>query len=781
MDLLQNFLNFFWTDLKFFILNSLNYGYRTGSLSITQKQGIITCLPKPNKSPFYLKNWRPISLLNVIYKLASSVIAARLKTVLHKLIHEDQKGFISGRFIGENIRQIYDILFETKQQQLPGLILSIDFQQAFDSVSWKFIHKTLKYFNFGPSFQRWIKLFQTGSESCILQNGHMSEFFGLQRGCRQGDPISPYIFLLCAEVLSQMIRKDNLIKGIIIENKEFKLSQYADDTQIFLDGSEISLKKTLDKLKLFYSMSDLKINVEKTRAIWIGSMNRSNRKLCLEYNLDWNQEPFKILGVTFTPEVFDIWDQNATDVLKKVENIIKSWSRRKITLPGKITVIKSLAISKFVHLFLALPNPPGNLVQSLNKLFYKFLWNSGPDKIKRKNIIKDITQGGLRMIQIDSFVTALKVTWLRRLISQPSCTWSSLSYINMDSLFTKGNNYAGIKANELINPFWKDLLISWNNFCKAVRIETLEDILYCPIWFNSNMNGGQNLYFKEWHDKGIKNVIDLLNGDGNFYQFDELKENYGIHGTFLDYQSILRKLPTYWKTKINQNNFVCKNRKQNVARNCYLKLLCKDKKGSRTLYNIIVGNQDSSPPSQKWVNILGNITQEEWNSYNDTIKNIKEVNLQEFQFKVNNHILVTKSFLHKINKVDNDRCTFCSLETETIIHVLFNCNKVKEFWLAMKNWLRIQANVILHLTIKNVIFSKQENNELLNYILLLGKYFIYKTKFLANSIRLENFITYLKRKYQNEKYISKIHNKQNKFQAKWSLLSHIMEGTTDTP
>ena len=188
-------------------------------------------------------------------------------------------------------------------------------------------------------------------------------------------------------------------------------------------------------------------------------------------------------------------------------------------------------------------------------------------------------------------------------------------------------------------------------------------------------------------------------------------------------------MPTYWKTKVNQNNFVCKNRKQNVARNCYLKLLCKDKKGSRTLYNIIVGNQDSSPPSQKWVNILGNITQEEWNSYNDTIKNIKEVKLQEFQFKVNNHILVTKSFLHKINKVDNDRCTFCSLETETIIHVLFNCNKVKEFWLAMKNWLRIQANVILHLTIKNVIFSKQENNELLNYILLLGKYFIYKTKF----------------------------------------------------
>ena len=201
------FFKFFWIDLKFFILKSLNYGYKTGSLSITRRQGIITCLPKPNKSPFFLKNWCPISLLNVIYKMASSVIASRLKSFLPKLIHEDQKGFISGRCISENLRLIYDILFEAKQQEIPGLLLSIDFQQAFDSISWKFMHKTLDYFNFGPSFKLWIKLFQTGSESCILQNGHMTEYFSLLRGCRQGDPISPCIFILCAEVLSHMINK----------------------------------------------------------------------------------------------------------------------------------------------------------------------------------------------------------------------------------------------------------------------------------------------------------------------------------------------------------------------------------------------------------------------------------------------------------------------------------------------------------------------------------------------------------------------------------------------
>ena len=218
-----------------------------------------------------------------------------------------------------------------------------------------------------------------------------------------------------------MIKKDINIKGIIINNKEFTLSQYADDTQIFLDGSEMSLRKTLEKLNSFYIMSGLKLNIEKTRAIWIGSMNKSNRILCNDFKLDWNQGPFKILGVTFTAEVFDIWDKNTTGIEQKVENIIKTWSKRKLTLPGKITIIKSLALSKFVHLFMGLPNPPGILVKRLDKLFYTFLWNSGPDRIKRKYIIKDIEKGGLNMVHIDNFITALKVTWLRKMITHPDC------------------------------------------------------------------------------------------------------------------------------------------------------------------------------------------------------------------------------------------------------------------------------------------------------------------------------------------------------------------------
>ena len=110
------FYKFFWIDIGRYVLRSLNYGYRTGSLSITQKQGVITCIPKPNKSRMNLKNWRPISLLNVVYKLASAVISNRIKKVLDSIINENQKGFIAGRFLGENIRLIYDALFEAKNR-----------------------------------------------------------------------------------------------------------------------------------------------------------------------------------------------------------------------------------------------------------------------------------------------------------------------------------------------------------------------------------------------------------------------------------------------------------------------------------------------------------------------------------------------------------------------------------------------------------------------------------------------------------------------------------------
>lgn len=128
--------------------------------------------------------------------------------MLYKLINEDQTGFLKGRFIGENVRMIYDIMQYTEQNQIPNLLMLIDFEKAFDTISWKFIYQTLDFFNFGASIKNWIQTFYKDIKSCVIQNGIATDYFFPQRGCRQGDPISPYLFLLCAEVLGILIRNN---------------------------------------------------------------------------------------------------------------------------------------------------------------------------------------------------------------------------------------------------------------------------------------------------------------------------------------------------------------------------------------------------------------------------------------------------------------------------------------------------------------------------------------------------------------------------------------------
>ena len=221
-------------------------------LPTAQQQGTITLIPKGNKSRQFLTNYRPICLLNTVYKLASAAIANRIKSVLPKLINEDQSGFLAGRFIGENTRTIYGVMQLAEERNIPGLLLLIDFEKAFDTLSWSFIHKSLTFFfNFGPSINHWISTLYENSSLQVNQGGNYSDRINVECGCKQGDPISPYIFILSAEILALLLKKNKKIKGIKLGNLEFLLAQYADDTTVMLDGSESSLNETLSELEFF--------------------------------------------------------------------------------------------------------------------------------------------------------------------------------------------------------------------------------------------------------------------------------------------------------------------------------------------------------------------------------------------------------------------------------------------------------------------------------------------------------------------------------------------------
>ena len=311
----------FWDVLGPVMVDSFNYAFTTGNLSISQRQGIIRLIPKKDKDLTYLKNWRPISLLNVDYKIATKALALRLKKVLPQIISNEQTGYIEGRFIGQNIRQISDILSFTAEQNIEGIATFLDFEKAFDSLEWEFLSRTLETFSFGSDFKRWIKVIYNNITSCTINNGFSSPFFNLHRGVRQGCPLSGMLFILTVEILSCAIRSEKLIRGIQVKEKELKLTQYADDTTTFVKDS-VSLGKLLELLDHFQQCSGLKINSTKSEAIWLGKNRNNCSKL---YDLKWPEDPIFALGTAFSYDAYKCEGKNFHEKATKIQQMFNLW------------------------------------------------------------------------------------------------------------------------------------------------------------------------------------------------------------------------------------------------------------------------------------------------------------------------------------------------------------------------------------------------------------------------------------------------------------------------
>ena len=265
------FYSAFWDLLCDPLLSVLNDCFRAGSLCASQREALLRVIYKKDDKRL-AKNWRPISLLKCDYKLASKIITDRLKQVMPSIVHSDQTCSVVNRSIFSNLHLIRDTLDMINITDETGILVTLDQMKAFDRVDHDFLMRVLSKFCFGPSFCRWVSIFYSNVFSRIICNGKLSTPVFLERGVRQGCPLSPLLYVLTSEVLANQIRKNPAMEGFLLPGAgslQFKISQYADDATNFVKN-ERSLCHLLETVKKYERGSGAKLNTTKSAAMWLG-------------------------------------------------------------------------------------------------------------------------------------------------------------------------------------------------------------------------------------------------------------------------------------------------------------------------------------------------------------------------------------------------------------------------------------------------------------------------------------------------------------------------------
>ena len=697
----NEFYKIFWPYIKHDLLAAINNSFTTGSLSISQRQGIISLIPKAGKDPCYLKNWRPISLLNQDYKLIARILAERCKKHLQKLISDDQNGFVPNRYIGLNIHRILNLIEICKQEDINGLLLNIDFEKAFDCIEWDYIYTALQKFGFPEIFISYVKTLYQDISACVINTGNFTEFFKLYRGVRQGCPLSPYLFVLSAELLSLFIKQKSGIEGIVYKGSTYLISQFADDTSLSIMGTSDNLNKCFETLKQFEAVSGLKVNVNKTEAMGLGTFSDP---ICPHIKIKWVQATTRVLGIDIARDRDTLISENYANILDKISARLKGWQRRKLSMIGKINIIKCLGISQIIYLFTMLPSPGMEFLKKLENLLFHFIWDKGKDRIKRSTLIGPPDLGGVGMIDVHCLKESVNISWIKRLALQPGI-WSTLitSQLNMDNsednikYFLRANiKYTDIKLWVTTSPDnpWGDILLSWckYNYKDKNRIIYREDILSQALWFNSSICiAGKPVFYLKWFNGGIHYVADLVI-DRRWKTLKEIKSEYGLLPKLLEYLGVLNAIDIKWRRQIKSTEPL--NLEDTYVYN--IDKICNMKKVNKEVYRELCEHKCEPPTGRwhKWITELNlELNELDWLDCFPLLYNCTtSTKLRSLGYRFLIRDVLTNNRLFHMGKVDTILCYICKLEVETIPHLYWDCPNNKRLWERLKLYIMEKYN-----------------------------------------------------------------------------------------
>jgi hypothetical protein len=771
--LTAEFYKKFWHLLKDFFVKCLNQTFNEGTMSLDQRTGVISVIPKEGKDPRFIKNWRPITLLNVDYKILVKALANRLKLVLPELINEDQNAYVKDRLIGYNIRIVNDLIDYCRMFNYDGLLLMLDFEKAFDSLSWNFVQHTLNEFGFGPSFKKWVHILYNNILSYVTNGGCLSNKFIPERGIRQGCPISAYIFILCVELLSQKFCSNINIKGLTIGKKEFKIMQFADDTILMLKDKR-SVINSLKLLELFTKCSGLKLNTGKSEAFRLGNNTSFNMN---DLNLKW-VDSFKYLGIWFSDNDQDMEFKNFRHRLDNMKNLLRIWKQRDLSLKGKVLILKSLAFSQIIYP-LSLLKAPGWVSSEVIELFYNFLWDGKKDKISRTTIIRNIDDGGLKMPDVDSMAKALKISWLSKICNNENFgkNWTIIPREFSPEIYFADLcicNYDEKMIPITLTPFYRQCLLAMEEL-RYGDFEEASEIKEQTLWFNKFIKQQNSfLFIEEWYKKGVMYISDLLNRDNKFLPFEDFIDLYDLSKKdFLKYSTVIQCIPKHWRKTLKTSD-------DNTEGDGVPKIkidqewLNFDNYSNKELYNLFIKIKTDKPILSEhiWKKILNIEADELKPFFRIPYSSVRDTKIQSLQYKILNNIYVTRLRLKQWRVKDSSTCLYCNT-TDDLLHHFCHCNDITIFWNTVVNTISCILNTPYQLEDKDILLGIDQNilhKKQMNYVILQGKWFIFTKKHLGLKCCALEFLPYLKNKIKTELIIHLNNKSLDKFTKIWSEL-----------
>ena len=419
-----------WEEAGPILQNSWNYSLQTGKLPPSHKLSFLKLIPKLGKDQKLLTNWRPITLSDCDHKIFTKIYANRISERIAQSIGENQTAYLKGRLINDNVRSLLaNIRIVNLEEDLNSVIISLDAKKAFDSIEHSFIEKCLLRFGL-HSFIPIFRMLYSELRSDIIINGVIVPGYAIKRGVKQGDALSCILFIMCMEPLIRNLEKNQAIEPIFSRKLGSSLPKsyaYADDVNCVTKNKLSCIQAIFKEYERLTKLSGLTLNADKTEVLKVRSTNApllNEPPFRINYLGDWHllkeSQEIKVNGILLRQDEEAMRKSNVDAVAKKIDNILKKWSRRSLSVLGKILILKTFGVSQIIYLLQSMCLKPVDF-KMLNSLLYKFIWNrnylaaKAPERIKREIMNKPIKLGGLGMLDVAELDNSLKLKALGRL------------------------------------------------------------------------------------------------------------------------------------------------------------------------------------------------------------------------------------------------------------------------------------------------------------------------------------------------------------------------------